>query len=324
MYIALKVDAATLCGVQVGVPRILKLLEKHAAQATFFFSLGPDRSGRCIEQTYHRRFAKSLDGASLSSECGRPALLYGSVWPAPDIGRPTMGLLRAVKQAGYECALHAPDPVRWHNHAARADRAWTVRQLRTAYHRYLQIFDEAPKAFSAAHWRTNVHALRELQDLAFDYASDCRGTHPFTPSVKAEIIGCPQLPTTLPTLDELSVATQRPTRESVVAALLRHTEQPIAHVYTLRAELEGVLLPNVLDNVLAGWCSQGYKFVNLRRHYSELAKPQFPCHELILDTSARQGPAFPGPVPLTWPAEGPLSPLSNPATGIRLPGRPVL
>ena len=41
------------------------------------------------------------------------------------------------------------------------------------------------------------------QRLGFDYCSDTRGTHPFIPMWNAEIIACPQLPTTLPTLDEL-------------------------------------------------------------------------------------------------------------------------
>jgi undecaprenyl phosphate-alpha-L-ara4FN deformylase len=49
----------------------------------------------------------------------------------------------------------------------------------------------------------NRHALRLTQRLGFCYASDCRGKFPFIPVIDGEIVLCPQLPTTLPTLDEL-------------------------------------------------------------------------------------------------------------------------
>jgi undecaprenyl phosphate-alpha-L-ara4FN deformylase len=49
----------------------------------------------------------------------------------------------------------------------------------------------------------NAHALRLTQRLGYRWASDCRGSHPFIPVWNAEIVACPQLPTTLPTLDEL-------------------------------------------------------------------------------------------------------------------------
>ena len=48
-----------------------------------------------------------------------------------------------------------------------------------------------------------LRTAAEVKALGFRYASDTRGTHPFIPVVRAEIVGCPQFPTTLPTLDEL-------------------------------------------------------------------------------------------------------------------------
>jgi hypothetical protein len=48
----------------------------------------------------------------------------------------------------------------------------------------------------------NREAFRLTQRMGFVYASDTRGTHPFLPVIKAEIVACPQYPTTLPTLDE--------------------------------------------------------------------------------------------------------------------------
>ena len=55
----------------------------------------------------------------------------------------------------------------------------------------------------AAGWQMNRHAYRLTQLLGFGYCSDTRGSQPFVPIYQAEIVACPQLPTTLPTLDEL-------------------------------------------------------------------------------------------------------------------------
>ena len=109
----------------------------------------------------------------------------------------------------------------------------------------------------AAGWQLNVHAYRRTPSLGFRYASDTRGTHPFIPVIRAEIVGCPQFPTTLPTLDEL-IGLDGVTVDNVAAALLERTAEPRDHVFTLHAELEGARLSGVLDQLLTGWKAQGF------------------------------------------------------------------
>lgn len=54
-----------------------------------------------------------------------------------------------------------------------------------------------------AGWISHRHALRLASRLGCSCAGDCRGSHPFIPVIEGEIVACPQLPTTLPTLDEV-------------------------------------------------------------------------------------------------------------------------
>ena len=103
------------------------------------------------------------------------------------------------------------------------------------------------------------------QRLGFAYCSDTRGTHPFVPIVDGEIVACPQLPTTLPTLDEL-IGADMLTPNNVHDHLLQLTrpagnitrEGGGTHVYTLHAELEGMKLTHVFGRLLEGWREQGY------------------------------------------------------------------
>src|SRR3989441_1600768 len=105
--------------------------------------------------------------------------------------------MRAVRDAGFEVGVHAWDHVKWQDGLGGADAEWTERQMRLARGRFEEIFGESARAHGAAGWQMNVHALRLTQRLGFDYCSDTRGSCPFIPVWRAEIVACPQLPTTL-------------------------------------------------------------------------------------------------------------------------------
>ncbi len=124
--------------------------------------------------------------------------------------------------------------------------------------RFTDIFKTPPLTHGAAGWQMNVDALRLTQRLGFEYCSDGRGTHPHLPVWNAELIRCPQLPTTLPTLDEL-IGVGAVTDDNVAAHLLERTKEPAAagHVFTLHAELEGMRFAPMFEQLLDGWKAQG-------------------------------------------------------------------
>jgi peptidoglycan/xylan/chitin deacetylase (PgdA/CDA1 family) len=259
MQIALKIDVNTYRGTREGVPRLLEVLKRHAAQASFFFSLGHDRSGRGIFGNNPR--------VSLLEHYGIKTLLYGTLLPAPDIGSHCADILRRVRDEGFEVGIHSYENIRWRNQAAGKDAEWTHNEMQLAVARFTEIFGEAPKAHAAAGWQMNRDAFRLTQRLGFNYSSDTRGTHPFIPTWDAEIIACPQLPTTLPTLDEL-IGRDGITLENVAQHLLVLSMKPSStgHVFTLRAELEGGKWLPVFEQLLTGWKAQGYDLVSMRQY----------------------------------------------------------
>jgi undecaprenyl phosphate-alpha-L-ara4FN deformylase len=99
---------------------------------------------------------------------------------------------------------------------------------------------------------------------------------------RAEIIRCPQLPTTLPTLDEL-IGRDAIGEENVHEHVLRLTAgtAPHPHVYTLHAELEGMKLAPVFERLLEGWRDQGYELTTTRALYDTLQLEHLPRHEVV-------------------------------------------
>ena len=203
MKLALKVDVDTYRGTREGVPRLAEILARHGAGATFLFSLGPDHTGRAIRRVFRRGFVKKVARTSVLEHYGLRTLLYGTVLPGPDIGARCAPTLTAVRSAGFEVGVHTWDHVAWQDGVAGADARWTERLMRRACERFADIFGEPPRVHGAAGWQMNAHAYRLEPQLGFEYASDTRGRAPFLPVCEGATIPCPQLPTTLPTLDEL-------------------------------------------------------------------------------------------------------------------------
>ncbi len=300
MKLALKIDVDTHRGTREGVPRLLELLSRHQAQATFLFSLGPDHTGRAIKRVFRSGFMRKVSRTSVLEHYGMVTLLYGTLLPGPDIGLRNADIMRQARDAGHEVGIHTYDHVKWQDGVARQSAEWTRREMQLACDRFQQIFGEPARTHGAAGWQMNRHAYRLTQHLGFRYCSDTRGTHPFVPIHNAEIIACPQLPTTLPTLDEL-IGIDGITPDNVADHVLSRTATPTAngHVYTLHAELEGMKLLPVFEALLTGWRAMGYELVRTHALFEELKLAALPRHEVVMGeipgrsgTLAMQGKEF--------------------------------
>jgi peptidoglycan/xylan/chitin deacetylase (PgdA/CDA1 family) len=279
MKLALKIDVDTYRGTRDGVPRLVEMLQRHGAGATFLFSLGPDHTGRAIKRVFRPGFLAKVSRTSVAAHYGVATLLYGTVLPGPDIGRRCADVMRRVPDAGFEVGIHAWDHVKWQDHVAAADAAWTAHEMQLACERFETIFGERARVHGAAGWQMNLHAYRLTQRLGFDYCSDTRGEYPFIPIYNAEIIACPQLPTTLPTLDEM-IGIDGVTPDNVADRLLQLSRDapPTGHVYTLHAELEGMKLAPAFERLLAGWRAAGYELISLRDYFAALELKALPRH----------------------------------------------
>ena len=264
MQIALKVDVDTLRGTRAGVPALLRSLQQAGAGATFLFSLGPDHTGRAIRRVFRKGFIGKVARTSVLEHYGLRTLLYGTLLPGPDIGRRAGEQMRMARDAGFEVGVHCYDHVAWQDFLARRDAAWIGGQMRHAVERFETVFGAAPRVHGAAGWQMNAVALELEERLGFAYASDTRGSAPFVPLIDGRRGRVPQLPTTLPTLDEL-IGLEGLTAGNVHEHLLgiTHASERASEVFTLHAELEGMKLLPVMSRLLSGWLAQGHELVSL-------------------------------------------------------------
>ena len=125
MKLALKIDVDTHRGTREGVPRLLELLSRHQAQATFLFSLGPDHTGRAIKRVFRSGFMRKVSRTSVLEHYGMVTLLYGTLLPGPDIGLRNADIMRQARDAGHEVGIHTYDHVKWQDGVAHQSAEWT-------------------------------------------------------------------------------------------------------------------------------------------------------------------------------------------------------
>jgi len=280
--LALKIDVDTWRGTRAGVPRLLDALRRHDVRATFLFSLGPDHTGRAIKRVFRKGFLQKVSRTSVVEHYGFRTLLYGTVLPGPDIGRREAALMRSVRDAGHEVGIHCWDHIRWQDHVAQQDVQWTQREMRRAAERYREIFGSPALTHGAAGWQMNPAAFTFERELGFEYASDVRGICPFQPvDDRGAILGIPQIPTTLPTLDEL-IGLDGLTVDNVHEFLLAETSDRVhsPQVYTLHAELEGLRLAPTFEKLLTGWLRQGYRLASCHDVFNSLDISSLPRHRI--------------------------------------------
>ena len=290
--LTLKIDVDTYRGTREGVGQLVRLLGAYNADATFLFSLGPDHTGWALRRAFRPGFFSKVSRTSVLEHYGLKTLMYGTLLPAPDIGRDCAAEMREVRAAGFECGIHTWDHVQWQDNVARRDAAWTERMMRKAAARFALVFGAAPATHGAAGWQMNPFAFAEHDTAAYRYASDGRamlsengalasqasGPHRLRDGGKT--LSCIQLPTTLPTLDELlgrEIDGKLITTGNIAAHLLKLTAGARRdHVYTLHAELEGQKLAPIFEQLLAGWQAQGYRLASMANYYDKVKNDALP------------------------------------------------
>jgi undecaprenyl phosphate-alpha-L-ara4FN deformylase len=235
----LKVDVDTERGTRIGVPNLAALLHELNIPATFLFSLGPDNTGRAIKRVFRRGFLQKVGRTSVVSTYGIRTLLNGVLLPGPHIGKKHADLLREVKARGFEVGIHAYDHQKWQDGVNAMDIAQIRNEFRKAQQEFQRIFGEASKTAGAPGWQANAKTLTVYDEADLLYASDSRGSTPFFPRIGNQVFKTLQIPTTLPTLDELVGREEFPLA-NIAEHYLSLIREDQLNVMTIHAELEGM------------------------------------------------------------------------------------
>lgn len=278
--IALKVDVDTFVGTRDGVPGLMAILDRFGIKATFYFSLGPDNSGKAIRRIFTKKgFLKKMLRTRAPSIYGPMTLLYGTLLPAPLIGAKLPEVIHSVATAGHEVGIHCWDHVKWHDLLPWFPKPVTAMELGKASAVFEDIFGRRARTTAAPGWTVSTDSLEVQDAMGLDYCSDTRGLTPFYPVMNGRSFNTLQIPTTWPTMDELlgengiTVAT---VNDQYLACL-----QPGLNVHTIHAELEGRAMTATFIDLLERLTARNVRFITLAEAAAAAKGQTPPDHELL-------------------------------------------
>lgn len=252
--LAIKIDIDTLKGYREGLPRLLDILKAHGARASIFFSMGPDESGKALRRIFRRGFLTKMLRTRAPSTYGLRTLFYGTLLPAPMIVPSDPSLLCRALDEGHECGIHAWNHVLWQDRLSRMTRDAIRHELGMAMELFRTVSGARASCCAAPGWQVTPDSLAVQDELGFAYCSDTRGSAPFLPRMEGQTFRTPQVPSTLPTLDEVLG------RDGVSAANAADHYldllEPGLNVLTIHTEMEGGAMSGVF-NAFMNACSEG-------------------------------------------------------------------
>lgn len=237
MLVGLKIDVLSLDAARQ-LPRLLRLLAEYELHASVFPTLGPlcDTPHGWISRWFCR--SKRID-------------------------REFHDILLATAQAGHEMGAVAYQAQRWRNEVLQRDASWTQSQLSEGMLAFIQLFDYKPRVIAAAGFMINADVPALELELGLEYAVDTRGLHPYLPMTEAGVGRCPQVPVTLPSIEELVASGE--SLEDAHQSIFMESQKPLlpGHVFNFTLGEEAHLA--VLEKLLVMWMGSKREIVPLRR-----------------------------------------------------------
>jgi undecaprenyl phosphate-alpha-L-ara4FN deformylase len=262
IHVGLRIDVDTLRGTRYGIPNLLRLLGEYGIVASFFFSVGPDNMGRHLWRLIRPSFLLKMLRSKAPSLYGWDILFKGTLWPGPVISKKTGSIIHSSSEAGHEIGIHAWDHRAWQVHIDHMGYNEVRLSLKMGLDRLTEIIGHIPVASAAPGWRCSDNALAAKSEIPFTYNSDCRGEDVFYPVISGKSLSQPQIPTTLPTYDEV-IGQDGITDINYNEYVMTLIDPGRLNILTIHAEVEGIARLSLFDKFLKMAGSKGISFVPL-------------------------------------------------------------
>jgi len=261
--VGLKVDVDTYAGTRDGVPRLLADMARFDVKGAFYFSMGPDNSGKALRRIFTRKgFLKKQLRSGAPSAYSLKTMMYGVLLPPPMIAASFPQILLDTEQAGHEVGIHCWDHVKWHDYLPEFSRQMTKGELGQAAALFEEILGHRATTTAAPGWTVSSASLEVQDEMALLYCSDSRGTAPFYPVVDGQLFRTLQIPTTLPTADEI-LGVNGITPDNIHLYYLDKLQDGL-NVLTVHAEMEGNAIRQSFVRLLEGFRAAGVRCITLK------------------------------------------------------------
>jgi peptidoglycan/xylan/chitin deacetylase (PgdA/CDA1 family) len=156
---------------------------------------------------------------------------------------------------------------------------------------FVRVFGTEAATAGAPGWQSNERSRQVYDEAKLLYSSDTRGSHPYFPSIGGRVFQTLEIPSTLPTLDELMGRPEFPD-DRIAAHLLSLMGADKLNVFTLHAEIEGMGRRAIFRQFLSLCREKGVQFVRMdeeaRRILADRSSVPV-CEQVMAQIDGRSG-----------------------------------
>jgi len=191
----------TIKGLTQGVPRILDILDDMQIRATFFITMGPDKTGRNL---FHLPKRKNIGLTTMSPvrKYGLKQMFYGLLIPSP-IMEKHAHLIQKISKKGHEIGFHGYNHYQWANYFLKMSTEDIDKQIGQAINAFIKIIGKRPRGFAAPAFKWSKKSLLAADQWNFIYSSDMYGTRVFYPEIEGRKLNILQIPVSEPLIEDL-------------------------------------------------------------------------------------------------------------------------
>jgi undecaprenyl phosphate-alpha-L-ara4FN deformylase len=285
VQVALKIDVDTHEGLKTGVPAMAAMLSREGVTASFYVAMGNDNSGKAIRRVVtNRGFLTKMFRTRAVSMYGWRTILSGTLLKARPIALAFPDILRDLNDRDFEVGVHGYDHVRWQDRIDELGEAGIAQELEDAFEVYRAVFAREPRGYAAPGWRANAISMRLVDRAGLLYHSDTRGSAPFIPQVGGAALSTPEIPTTLPTLDEVLGRERLPDSAAVAHFYLNRMNAGRLNVHTVHAETEGIGQLQSFTALIHAMKEAGAEFLRLDAVAQRLDRESLPVCPVVRAT----------------------------------------
>jgi peptidoglycan/xylan/chitin deacetylase (PgdA/CDA1 family) len=179
------------------------------------------------------------------------------------------GVLRETEQQGHEVGIHCWDHVKWDDYLPWFPKHLTAMELGRASALFEEILGRRTATTAAPGWTVSPDSLEVQDALGLSYSSDGRGTAPFYPVMGGRRFRTLQIPTTLPTADEI-LGENGVTPENIHDYYCSKLHDGL-NVLTIHAELEGNAIRSSFVRLLERFQQEGVRCITLGEAVRDLS-----------------------------------------------------
>lgn len=261
--VGLKTVVDTRRALEEGAKPLLEIYAKNSALSSFFIASGKDGRGESLLSLLSPAFHSENSKTKKVAREGFKTAYSGILSPPRPVYEGLEEIAIGISKSGHDAGCYGYSPSKWRSAVGARSEDAIALNYENGITGFEEVFHKKAAAFAAPFFLCSNATILLQEKFGFDYASDCRGTDPFLPVIDPRVMRTPQVPVTLPTVQEWLSAGNGDAR-SFYEFILKESAIQKYPVLEISPLWDGIAFADEFGEFMEKASKEGFAFASLR------------------------------------------------------------